>query len=360
LLQEYFNFPEKFLFFDVQNIQSQGLGTELDLYFLFNVDLSDERIVEPDSLLVNCVPVVNLFESVTEPVRLDRKEFEYLLIPDVRQYRAREIHTIKRVVGTDVQGKSTEIAAFMPEHDVYRLEHDQNYWSSRRDFPERMRFPGTETYLSFHDPGFSISLPASESVYAEVTCTNRDLVRSMRIGTELRLVGEGPADRCALVTKPSRYHEPAIRGKQPWELVSHLTLNFSSLGRPAEDSTSTDSGSSRDNVVMVQNLLRMYSEPDNLSHQSLVDSILDLTSQKSVAHTGKDAWRGFTQGMKLTLTVDESRLDQTSIYLFGEIMQRFLALYTTVNSFVTLALFSNQRDEALKIWPPMTGEKALL
>ncbi len=359
LLQEYFSFPEKFLFFDVKNIQSTGLGTELDLYFLFNIDLSRENIVDEESLLVNCVPLVNLYGAVTEPVKLDQKEFEYLLVPDIRQYRACEIHSIRRVVGTDVQGKSTEITAFLPEQDVYRLEDETDYWSSRRDFPERKRFPGTETFISFHDQGFNISLPASDSVYAEVICTNRDLVRNMRIGTQLRLVGEGPANHAVLVTKPTRYREPAVRGKQPWELVSHLTLNFSTLGRPSVQSHDADSVD-RENVLMIQNMLRMYCEPDNLSHQSLVDSVLDLRTEQSVAHTGKDAWRGFTQGMKISMTVDEARLDQTSVYLLGEIFQRFFALYTTINSFVSLELLSNQRDEAFKTWPPMTGEKALL
>ena len=356
LLQEYFSFPGKFLFFDVENINTKDVGTELEIYFLFDVDLSNDNIVDDDSLLVNCVPLVNLFSTVTEPVRIDKRQFEYLLIPDIRQYQACEVHSIQRVVGTDLQGKSAEISAFLPDHNIYNFDQDSEFWSSRRDLPERKRFVGTETYISFHDQGFNIALPASQSVYAEVTCTNRDLVQQMRIGTQLQLVGEGPANHAILVTKPTRYHEPAVRGKQPWELVSHLTLNFSNLGR----SSTTTGGVDNENVLMIQNLLRMYCETDNLSHQSLIDSIIDLRTEKSVAHTGRDAWRGFTQGMKLTMTVDEGLLDQTSVYLLGEVFQRFFALYTTINSFVSLELKSNQRDEALKVWPPMTGEKALL
>lgn len=368
LLQEYFAFPEKFMFFEINSIQSTDVGNQLDLYFLFDVDLSNENILSDDSLLLNCVPTINLFHTVTEPVRLNQREFEYLLIPDVRQYRACEIHSINKVVGTDVQGRSTEIPAFLPERDIYRMEQGSDYWSSRRDYPELKRFPGTETFISFHDQRFNVSLPATESIYAEVTCTNRDVVRNMRPGTSLRLVGEGPANEALLVTKPTRYQEPAVRGKQPWELVSQLTLNFASLSgslnRPdsANGFARENAGqtSQQENVLMVQNLLRMYSDADNLNHQSLVDSIINIQAEPSVAHTGLDAWRGFTQGMAITLLVDESRLDHTSVYLMSEILHRFFALYTTVNSFVSLTLFSIQRDEAIKTWPPLMGERALL
>ncbi len=362
ILQEYFAFPEKFLFFELDGINTADSGPELDIYLLFNVDLSESNMLESDSLLVNCVPVVNLFNTITEPIRLDHKQFEYLLIPDVQQYRACEIHSIQKVIGTDVQGRSEEITPFLPERDVYRLEHETEYWSSRRDLPERKRFPGTESFLSFHNQNFNVSVPSSDSVHAEVVCTNRDLVRNLRVGSELRLVGEGPLSVGELVTKPTRYREPAVRGKQPWELVSHLTLNFSTLGKNDKRPSNQGAQASfeKENVLMIQNLLRMYCDADNLSHQAVVDSIQDLATEGSVAHTGKDAWRGFTKGMKIILTVDENRLDHTSLFLLGEIFHRFFALYTTINSFVSLELCSNQRDEALKLWPPMTGERALL
>jgi type VI secretion system protein ImpG len=375
LLQEYFSFPEKFLSFDVCDIESSVCGSELNLYFLFDVDLSDDNIVDSDSLLVNCVPVVNLFNSITEPVRLNQREFEYLLVPDVKQYNASEIFSINKVVGTDVRGRSSEIAAFLPDQDVYKIENEKSYWSSRRDYSERKRFCGTEMYLSFHDQGFNIALPASNSVYAEVTCTNRDLAQHLRIGSQMMLVGEGPASHAVLVTKPTRHQVPAIRGKQPWELVSHLTLNFSTLGKsrnynPVSNEIgkgptrrtdkATDKTIDNENVLLIQNLLRMYCETDNLSHQRLVDSIKDMHTELTASHIGQDAWRGFSQGMKLSMTIDESLVDHTSAFLVGEVMQRFFALYTAVNSFVSLRLLSNQRDEALKTWPPMTGEKALL
>ncbi|MBL4673340.1 MAG: type VI secretion system baseplate subunit TssF [Arenicella sp.] len=371
LLQEYFSFPEKFLMFDVGDINTDECGSELNLYFLFDVDLSDENIVDNDSLLPNCVPVVNLYNAITEPIRLNQREFEYLLVPDVKQYNASEIYAINKVVGTDVRGRSSEIAAFLPDQDVYKIENEKSYWSSRRDYSERKRFCGTEMYLSFHDQGFNISLPASNSIYAEVTCTNRDLAQHLRIGSQMMLVGEGPASNAVLVTKPTRHQVPAIRGKQPWELVSHLTLNFSTLGKSRNyqpvssqigrgPTNNADRPIDNENVLLIQNLLRMYCEADNLSHQRLVDSIQDMHTELTASHIGQDAWRGFSQGMKLSMTIDESLVDHTSVFLFGEVMQRFFALYTAVNSFVSLRLLSNQRDEALKTWPPMTGEKAFL
>ena len=48
------------------------------------------------------------------------------------------------------------------------------------------------------------------------------------------------------------------------------------------------------------------------------------------------------------------------VYLFASVMEYFLALYCTMNSFSQLVVSTKQRKEILREWPPRAGRKALM
>jgi type VI secretion system protein ImpG len=50
---------------------------------------------------------------------------------------------------------------------------------------------------------------------------------------------------------------------------------------------------------------------------------------------------------------------RNSLFLFACVLERFLALYCTVNSFSKLIATVKGRDEELRRWPPRIGEKVL-
>ena len=47
-------------------------------------------------------------------------------------------------------------------------------------------------------------------------------------------------------------------------------------------------------------------------------------------------------------------------YLFGSVLDRFLGLYTSLNSFNVLRIRTRQRRENLNEWAPRAGWKALI
>ena len=108
LLQEYFAFPDKFLFFDIQGCQktltSAAVGESAELYLLFSSAGVGHRHQTLESGInsrvfrTNCAPIVNLFEQTCEPVLLDGRRYEYNLLPDARRPTAVEIHSIDDVV----------------------------------------------------------------------------------------------------------------------------------------------------------------------------------------------------------------------------------------------------------------------
>ncbi|TOO97770.1 hypothetical protein CGH26_26420, partial [Vibrio parahaemolyticus] len=84
LLVEYLHFPEKFMFFDLIELGLDKLEIQGQVEICFYFDTSDDWLpkqVDEESVMVGCVPIVNLFKSTMEPKRLLPTEYEYQLSP---------------------------------------------------------------------------------------------------------------------------------------------------------------------------------------------------------------------------------------------------------------------------------------
>src|SRR5262249_36667022 len=108
LLQEYFSFPEKFLFFDLAGL-SQAIkkesGDGFDIQFVLSRMPRVEQAVTKETFRLGCVPIVNLFSQIAEPIRLSHAQTEYQVMPDVRRQNATEVYAVDSVLsvtpGTD-------------------------------------------------------------------------------------------------------------------------------------------------------------------------------------------------------------------------------------------------------------------
>ena len=103
LLQEYFAFPEKFLFFDVTGLEGPGqpgLGRHGRPAGLPQPDPRCELVVRADNFRLGCTPAVNLFTLVAEPISLNQTQFEYRVVPDVNRPSATEVYSIDAVTST--------------------------------------------------------------------------------------------------------------------------------------------------------------------------------------------------------------------------------------------------------------------
>src|SRR5690554_210340 len=102
LLTEYFAFPQKFMFMDVDGIELAKLGADLNHFELYiylgesNIEL--EHNINAENFLLGCSPVVNLFIHDTDPIELDHRQPEYQVVPDVRRPDGYEIYSVDKVM----------------------------------------------------------------------------------------------------------------------------------------------------------------------------------------------------------------------------------------------------------------------
>jgi type VI secretion system protein ImpG len=367
LLTEFFTFPEKFTFVDLsglRHLRRPGFGdrAEVVIYFRETVE-SVEQGVDAQTFRLGCTPAVNLFEQTAEPIALTHTRYEYKVVPDVAHPGGMEIYSVDSVTGADPTRGHTE---YEPFYSFRHGMHDgqQTFWYATRKRATQENDHGTDVYLSLVDLGFRPTLPDEAALVVRTTCTNRDLpLLLQRAGEQLHLELEAaaPLARVQCVRTPTTPLRPPQRRGAYWRLISHLSLNHLSLGDVARGREA------------LQELLRLYdvSVAESAHHlasvnRQLIEGITEVSSRRvvgRVAPTGAGPTApagGFCRGVEVSVEFDEEKYVGTGLYLFASVLERFLGLYASVNSFSQLVARVRQREGLLKRWPPRAGDQPLL
>ena len=349
LLQEYFAFPAKYHFFDLDNLDLCRRGRELDILFLLDKIPAGAEFIGPGNFVLGCTPIINLFRKTTEPIRLDHRTAEYRLVPDKRRERMTEVHSILSVSASS--NAEDETRRFEP---FYSYSHAMDggggraFWHARRAASLNQDIPGTEVFLSFLDLDFRPTDPPAQTVYAHTLCTNRELAAQLPAGAALQIEEQAPLFGISCLTKPTLPAQPPLRGETLWRLVSHLSLNHLSLSEGP------------DGLPALREILKLYSPEDSPSAEQQIAGLHSMECRRIVRHVGRDAWRGFCRGTEVTLEFDEEMYVGGGAFLLAAVLERFFALYASVNSFTQLRIKSRQREGVWKQWPPTVGEKIVL
>ena len=354
LLQEYFTFPEKFFFFDVTGLDraaAAGAGGTLEIVFALGREFPLERSVNAQTFRLHCTPIVNLFSQVAEPVRVTQLQSEYRVIPDVGRSNALEVYSVDAVTG--LIADSERPADYRPFYSVKHgagVEEGETFWHMSRRPSQRKDDEGTEVYLTLVDLGFNPSVPRTETLTVATTCTNRDLPGKLPFGNaagDFELEGAGVFSGIRCLRKPTpTVRAPMRRGAQ-WRLISHLSLNYLSLVEGAQGPEA------------LQEILKLYDFADTSVNRQQIAGITGLSARRVLRPIGSGQ-AGFVRGVEVTLELDEQQFIGGGIFLLGSVLERFLGLYASVNSFSQLVLTSKQREGAIRRWPPRAGEQVVL
>jgi len=158
--------------------------------------------------------------------------------------------------------------------------------------------------------------------------------------------GAGPISRIRCLTPPTPTYRPDLGRGQLWRLISHLSLNHLSI---VEDG----------DAEALREILRLYDVVDSAETRGQIDGILGVKSRRVVAAMRGEGPLTFTRGTEVTLHFDEERFIGSGLFLFASVLERFLALYSTINSFSQLIATVKGREGVLRRWPPRMGEKVL-
>jgi type VI secretion system protein ImpG len=348
LLQEYVHDAAKFHFFDLSGLDRCHARDKLDVFFLFTESPRGRLAIERDTVLLGCTPIQNLFYKTTEPIRIDHRQTEYRLVPDLRREAVTEIHSILSVsVSANPDKPTAEVQPFFSSRHGAAATPQTAFWHARRASTGRADRPGTDMWLSFVDLAFQQALPPTQIVYAHTLCTNRELAVQLPAGALLQVEEAAPLMRISCLTRPTDTAYPALGGSTLWKLVSSLSLNHLSM------SNGTAS------LEALRELLRLYNVAGSPFVDRQIEGIREMHVRPIAGRIGAEAWRGFCRGTLVTLVFDETQYVGGSALLFASVLQRFFGLHAGINSFTQVAMKSLQRDQEWKRWPPLAGSQVV-
>lgn len=362
LLTEYFCFPEKFNFFDIDlaalcaPLPSGCRRITLHLALAgLRTDSNTARMLgtmSTNNLLLGCTPVVNLFRQRGEPIRLTHTAASYPVLADARRAYAFEVQAIESVklVRQTPQGES--ITEFRP---FYSLRHGQtpardgHYWVMRRDDTISEKRPGYETEISIVDIDFDPAAIETDTLSLELSCTNRDLPAQLTYGLrggDLFLEGGSSVRSISFLRKPTESHRFERGRGAHWRLISHLSLNHLSL-----------SGSG---LEAFQEMLTLYDLPRSATSQRQISGIAAIDHKAANAWLPGNPFACLVRGIEVRLTLDEEAFVGSGIHAFAHIVECFLGLYVHANSFTQLVVLSKKSGEELLRCKPRSGDLSLV
>ncbi|MCA9168965.1 MAG: type VI secretion system baseplate subunit TssF [Planctomycetales bacterium] len=358
LLSELFSFPEKFSFFDVAGItpefRAQADSDRLEVVLYLDRHVADlDRWVTSQTIRLGCTPIVNLYRQRAEPIRWDQARFEYRIVPDARRPLAHEIQSILSVIGTSPRD---EVVEFRPFYSVQHAapRDDAAYWYARRaraGYAGGQIDRGTEMYLSLVDLNFQSAELANWTIDVETTCVNRDLPSRLPFGAgqpTLRLTGKASVASVECLTAPSPTYRPNLDEQNLWKLISHLSLGHLSI---------VDGANGAD---ALREILRVYDPTGTPEVASMIEGVKQISNRRTVGRVRGGAAAGFCRGVEINLQLDEDRFTGSSLFLFSAVLDRFFALYSSINSFTQTIISTTGRVTPLRTWPPRVGEQILL
>lgn len=349
LLQEYFTFPEKFLFLDIDHLKHSLSGQFFDILFLLDQMPAERLVIDQSTFCLGCTPIINLFNKTSDPIRLDQRYSEYRINPDKRREKITEIHSIAKVSATaDDRDTSMTFEPYFSFNHLMEEKDHRSFYFARRQGTGRKDLPGTEMFLSFVDLDFNPGIPPASTVFAHTLCTNRRLAEELPAGAVLQIERAAPLSSVYTLSKPTPQIDPPLEGPSLWRLISHLSLNYLSLSQGDES------------LKALREILRLYCFSDHPDTQHQISGIQEMSTRQVVRRVGSDAWRGFCRGIEITLVLDERLYVGSSAFLLASVLNRFFPLYVSINSFTQLIIKSKQKEGVWKKWEPMAGDQIIL
>jgi type VI secretion system protein ImpG len=366
LLQEYFAFPQRFMFFDIAGLGDalrRHAGTEVDIVILFSkADPALLQAVDAGCLALHCVPAINLFERRCDRIHVTPESGDFHVVPDRTRPADFEIHSLTEVLGYGV-GVNAEYR-FLPFYNAFHTEgrsHNAYYSVQReprlmsavqqRDGP-RTSYLGTEIYISTVDQREAPFPQELRQIGVRALCTNRDLPLLMPIGGakgDLTLAQTAPVKAITVIKGPSRPQSALREGNVSWKLINQLSLNHLSL-------TDVDA---EHGAAALREILRLYAPIGDSGAQRQVDGLRSVKIQPVVRRLPMPGPITFGRGVELRVELDDLSFEGASAFLLGCVLERFVARHVSMNGFTQMRVSSPARGDIL-IGRPRCGTRPIL
>nr|WP_308418602.1 type VI secretion system baseplate subunit TssF [Chitinimonas arctica] len=324
LLQEYFAFPQRFLF-----VELAGLNTALrrceesEFELLLLLDRHDPQLeqgLNGSHFALHCTPAINLFPRRADRIAISDEQFEYQVLADRTRPLDFEVYRVESVSG--YQAGNATPQPFLPFHCArdHRPGSAEAFYQLRREprlpaeTPRRQgarsSYLGSELFIALVDAAEAPGQGELRQLGLELLCTNRDLPLQMPVGVgaaDFTLETELPVTALRCLAGPSQPRPALADGAISWRLLNHLSLNYLSL---LESDPQAGARTLRE-------LLGLYCLPHDMAAQRQIDGLRSIASRPVTRHLPSKGPISFGRGVELTITFDDDAFEGAGPFCWG-------------------------------------------
>jgi type VI secretion system protein ImpG len=339
LLQEYFCFREKLLFITLYGLGNVDylVGTNrFAIEMHIDTQLPADYRIDEKTFRLHCTPAVNLFETRSEPVKIDHRSSEYRVLADTSRPTSLAIYCVDSVESTGA--KSGTRRSYHSIHDLKpRSESPRYYHVSKRNRANGIEdlFISVGGVSDYETETLSCAIQAYNGHFPRRYLYEGSIKNNSKNNNELP-----NAIELSNITRPTpTYITPSDIDYQ-WGLVAHLALNYRSIVE----------------IDTLKRILYLYEWTGRNDNQRKIDGIKDVKLKLyQEMHQG-----ALMRGMEISLTLHEGNYASISdIALFGQVLHIFFTLYANINTVVRTRVHCHPSGKELS-WQPALGETSLM
>ncbi|ANS44536.1 type VI secretion system baseplate subunit TssF [Serratia inhibens] len=365
LVQEYFSCRQRFYFFTLTQLATglkNNATNKAEIIILLDRQQSElTEHISASRFLLYCTPVINLFPRRMDKLEINHELNEFHVVPDRSRPLDFEVYTISKVFGQ--QAETSKEVIFNP---LYQTRHSDRgnfgrYFSTTRKprhnndntrkYDTRTAYASTEVFVSLVDQQ---EAPWSDNIrYLSIDAlvTNRDLPRLIAASGNFSLTmsDSAPVHSARFVFQPSAPRPPFANGESAWRLIRQLSFNY----LPLSDMPHNKGGES------LRNMLGLFVSDFDSESNTQINALVGCQSEPVIRRLPDNGLLVYGRGVRCILTVDEEGFSGISPYLFGMMMENYLARHAAINVFTETELHSMQRGRVGQ-WRARPGRRGVL
>ncbi|MGB9992682.1 type VI secretion system baseplate subunit TssF [Pseudoduganella rhizocola] len=338
-LAEYFAYPDKFAFLDVDLPALLQACPPHAEHLRVVIALPDKRnaavgraLLELNAaqLKTGCAPLINLYPLAALPMRLTPERHEYQLEPAERSTRSSALYTIDSVRLTR---KTGEASCELPCYDGTSHANSNLFW--------QLRTAGEENFIRLLD---SDGLPASCDggiLCITFTATDGDAPQALKTGQPGGNLAarKGNAWPVRLLHRPTAPQVKWPEQQQQWQLLSPPRLRID------------------DTAEALREVLRLHG---GTRQAALIDAIRTVLYMSTFSWHQEDGNSRYLHGMAVTVLIDEQRAPEHSMFVFATLLSHWFRYTTREGSFTQLTFLSATTGDVLVRCQPQAGTRPLI
>ena len=348
LLEEYYVLPSKFAFIDVGDVRRvvelDMEATRITLGFRFDRAFPPTTRVTAQNVKLHCVPIVNVFESTAEPIRLTPSRERFVVRPAGLPPSHGEVYAITHVQA--ILRGSTNRASIPPFYEFSHAGSTEHGFYATHLTPS-VTGDGADVLISFGSPEGSGKMVDAETISIDLLGTNRGVAASLRPGDVSVHTASSPAFVTFSNISAMTPHVPPPLGRElQWRAVAHAAIGLRALTEPEVLRA----------VIDEYNLHAIVDRQAARANELRVGGIKDVRVRPE-----ERLYRGAAvRGVAIDIDMDEDGFaGDGDLFLFSAVLDRMLGEHMSINSFAHCT-FRTLRSKLELRWPPRSGNLMIL